>query len=199
MPTLAVLHETIQAQLQGQQTPDARYLKLACAAPTLERLRAALALSPAQVLVLDLALLGSPDDPQSLIQTLQQLRNDTSPEEVVIIYAYATRATLQALESADVKLLRAPVSLSLLRSSLMSLIARELFGRDTSSHYPPRVPLSHTVEDTLRSLTNLSLAASQSTHAFTDPSIRVLAQQADLAHDAIDRAARAITDARPRE
>lgn len=199
MPTIAVLHETIRAQLQGEQAAGARYLQLVGAATDLPALRAILAQKRAQVLVLDLAALGDAGDPQQALQALQQLRDDFQPEEVIVVYAYTTRATLKLLEAAEVKLLRAPVSLSLLRSSLMSLIARELFSRDGSASLPGATssptasPLSRVVvDDALRSLSKLSQAASQSSHSYANPTLKALSQEADSARANIERTARGL-------
>lgn len=187
MATLAVLHPSIESQLQNQHPTESRHLRLVCAAQTLEEFESELSLHSAQVIILDLAVLG--DFPAPIIQRLQTTHR---PELVIVIYAYATRAQLASLDLPNVKLLRAPVSLSLLRASMMSLIARDLFG-SSSPLLPsesPLTPVARSLRDAVRSLLNLTDSISNVPPQLAPPALNELAHDANLTRFSLEQSAK---------
>lgn len=76
-----------------------------------------------QVLVVDLSALDA-EDPKA---DLERLRGAVRPELVLVIYSYLRRQDLSGLQDEHTRSIQGPVSISSLRSQMLSLIIREMF------------------------------------------------------------------------
>lgn len=118
-----------------------------------ELIRKARALQ-AQVLVANIDLLpgGLPDGPQQLLR-------DTQAELLIAIYTFARREELEALTGPNMRPLRAPIRLEFLRAQMMSVIVRDVLGRNPNT-MPPRIPTAPTAPTSVRSSSSPTNAAS---------------------------------------
>ena len=121
MISLAILHATLPAYMAQATPEEAKHFQVLLASNDLLQFRLDLATRKPRVLVLDLALLG--DDP---VATVEQLEQRARPEMTLIVYAFARWEVVEALRRPHRQVMRAPVSVRMLRSNLISLIVREM-------------------------------------------------------------------------
>ena len=103
-----------------------------------ELLRSTATTSPA-IIVADLDHLG--DDPQAAIDTLLA---SSAAELVITVYKFAPRATVAHLLGENRRVVKAPVSIAMLKTHMMSTIVRGLLdeSRKASTNPPPaRLPM----------------------------------------------------------
>ena len=105
----------------AQATPDeAKHFQVLLASNDLLQFRLDLATRKPRVLVLDLALLG--DDP---VATVEQPRAARTAGDDLIVYAFARWEVVEAAAVRTARVMRALVSVRMLRSNLISLIVRD--------------------------------------------------------------------------
>ena len=89
-----------------------------------------------QVLVIDLALLDE-ENPKA---DLERLAKAANAELTLLIYGYLRRRTISDLQSKEIRTIQGPVSITGLRSQMLSLIVREMFGKESPSAEPEACP-----------------------------------------------------------
>jgi hypothetical protein len=125
MPTgirVAVLDEQIPAQLR-ERPRDADGLDLIWSGTDVEELRRFAAQEPPTVIVADLDLLGT--DPAG---AAEELLRATAAELFVTVYKFAPRGLVANLVGGNRRALKAPVSIPMLKTQMMSAIVRGLLA-----------------------------------------------------------------------
>ena len=133
MVSIAVLHETVPDYIKA----DNKHFELVIGTDGFETFKNRIAELKPQVLLLDLSLLGH--DPVAAVQQLEKL---AKPESTVIVYSFAKRTQINELRGAGRQVLRGPVKMQDLRTSLINLIVRDLTKRPVAprSAMVPEVP-----------------------------------------------------------
>ncbi len=122
MLKLAVLHDTLPDYLRENASGSSDHpIEVAFSTGSLHELAKAATEVDVDALVVDLTLLG--DDPNA---TVEELERDFTPEMTVIIYSFAKWRTLSDLRGQGRHLIREPVSMRALRTSMVSLIVRQM-------------------------------------------------------------------------
>ena len=89
-----------------------------------------------QVLVIDLALLDD-EDPKA---DLERLSRAADAELTLVIYGFLRRRTISDLQDEKTRAIQGPVSITGLRSQMLSLIIREMFESKSASPEPAICP-----------------------------------------------------------
>lgn len=121
MIPLAILHATLPEYMRQARPEESKHFQVLLASDDLVQFRLELAGRTPRVLVLDLALLG--DDP---IATVEHLELRAKPELTLIVYAFARWDLVEQLRGPRRQVMRAPISVRMLHSNLISLIVREM-------------------------------------------------------------------------
>lgn len=121
MISLAILHATLPEYMRQAKPEESKHFLVQLASSDLTQFRLELAARNPRVLVLDLALLG--DDPFAVVEQLEQR---VRPELTLIVYAFARWEVVEKLRGAKRQVMRAPISVRMLHSNLISLIVREM-------------------------------------------------------------------------
>lgn len=128
MISLAILHATLPEYMRQARPEESRHFVVQLAASDLTQFRLELAVRSPRVLVLDLALLG--DDPFTVVEELERR---ASPELTLIVYAFARWDVVEKLRGPKRQVMRAPISVRMLHSNLISLIVREMTQMRTAA------------------------------------------------------------------
>lgn len=128
MIPLAILHSTLPAYMKQASPEEAKHFQVLVASNDLLQFRLDVSGRNPRVLVLDLALLG--DDP---VQAVEQLELRAKPEMTLIVYAFARWDIVESLRKKNRQVMRAPISVRMLHSSLISLIVREMTQMRTAA------------------------------------------------------------------
>lgn len=129
---VAILDEQLPAQLH-ERPQDAEGLEIVWTGTQLEDLIRFTAKESPQVIVADLDRLGP--DP---VSTADRLVRASAAELFVTVYRFASRSAVEHLTGDKRRVLRAPVSIPMLKTQMMSAIVRGLLA-DGSSSTPPKV------------------------------------------------------------
>lgn len=121
MIEIGILHATLPAYMKQAPGEDSRHLSVVCADNRLASFASQARVRRPRVLVLDLLLLG--EDPAAAIATLER---EVQPELVLVVYAFARWESLEALRAPGRQIMRAPLSVRMMRASLVSLIVKSL-------------------------------------------------------------------------
>lgn len=122
MAKLAVFHPTLPQYLRSTASEaDQRNIDIVLATDDRRVLLEAAGSTRIDVLVADLALLGSDPHP-----SISELEAALKPELTVIVYAFAKWETIETLRRPNRQLMRAPVSARALRSSMLGIIVKHL-------------------------------------------------------------------------
>jgi hypothetical protein len=117
--SIAILDESIPQQLAESPQAD---LHVSWRGTSLAELRAAAQRERPQVLVLDLDLLGP-----TPVEEVERLQRELEPELVITLYKFARRDLVAGLGGERRRALRAPLSVSALRTQMMSVLVRSIF------------------------------------------------------------------------
>lgn len=122
MPNIAILHETLPEYLRKTGSEEDRTkLSVVFASSNPSEFHRGAADAKPDAIVLDLGLLG--DDPVASVKTLEDA---IAPELTVIVYSFAKWDIIEALRKQGRSVMRAPVSMRALRSSMVSLIVKQM-------------------------------------------------------------------------
>jgi hypothetical protein len=128
MIPLAILHSTLPAYMSQASAEESKHFQVLVASNDLLQFRLDVSGRNPRVLVLDLALLG--DDP---VQAVEQLEQRAKPEMTLIVYAFARWDIVESLRKKNRQVMRAPISVRMLHSSLINLIVREMTQMRTAA------------------------------------------------------------------
>ena len=92
-----------------------------CCFPIFSKRRSRLLEAKPDAIVLDLGLLG-----EDAVAAVEKLEAAMEPELTVIVYSFAKWSVIEALRKQGRSMMRAPVSLRALRSSMVSLIVKQM-------------------------------------------------------------------------
>lgn len=134
--TIAILDEAIPQQLAENPQAD---LQVLWRGTSLSQLRTAAQRERPQVLVLDLDLLGP--DP---VDEVERLQRELDPELVITLYKFAKRDVVTGLAGEKRRALRAPLSVSALRTQMMSVLVRSIFQAPAPRPSPGDQPFAAT-------------------------------------------------------
>ncbi len=152
MIEIGILHATLPAYMKQAPDEEAKHLNVVCADNRLAAFIAQARIRRPRVLVVDLLLLG--DDPAGALAALER---EVQPELVLVVYAFARWESLEALRGPGRQIMRAPLSVRMMRASLVSLIVRSL----TNVAPPPAEGALPTTPPAARRFDDLQLAALQ--------------------------------------
>jgi len=132
---IAILDDQISAQFSERPT-EAQGLDIAWRGTDYDELVRFTGTEPVNVIVVDLAHLG--DDP---VVASERLLASSSAELLITVYQFAPRAMVERLGGEQRRVLKAPVSLAMLKTQMMGTIVRGLLGakRPPSSSGPVAV------------------------------------------------------------
>lgn len=130
MVKTALLHQTLPQFLKNHQDTSAS-IEVTIAHTELKKFHQSLKEHDIQALVVDLELLGN--EPLSVLQKLEQIAH---PEMTLVIHSFAKWDLLESIRKQGRFLLRAPVSPRALRSSMISLIVKNLTRTDMTENAP---------------------------------------------------------------
>ncbi|MFO0683182.1 MAG: hypothetical protein U0234_14085 [Sandaracinus sp.] len=134
---VAILDEQIPAQLR-ERPADAEGLEVVWSGSSLDELLRFTARQAPQVIVASLSKLGP--DP---VAAGDRLLAASGAELLVTVYDYASRATVEHLAGERRRVVRAPVSIPMLKTQMMSAIVRGLLAEPSSarggSSRPPQI------------------------------------------------------------
>lgn len=196
MPTLGVLHEAIASQL-SEARDAARYLKVACVENDLEAFIERAEATRPQVIVLDFERMN-PDD---AVAHIERLKAASGARVIIVVYAFARRRDLEPLYGqTHIRVLKSPVSLPMIRSSISTLIGEEIMGARTSGQATETVSFFPESSRTVRSQGDSALVMvnranrelSLLAKAFDRIDNKVTSQ---ICHQHVDRAQSALSDA----
>jgi hypothetical protein len=135
---VAILDEQIPAQLR-ERPQDAEGLEVVWAGTSVDDLMRSTARVSPQVIVADLDRLGS--DPAA---TAEQLLASSAAELFITVYRFAPRSAVEYLAGAKRRVVRAPVSIPMLKTQMMSTIVRGMLAEASPARAtaapPPRRP-----------------------------------------------------------
>jgi DNA-binding transcriptional MerR regulator len=151
---LAVLDPGLVEQIRANQA-DLVDLEVVASEVSFDAFLEALAHVKADVLVLNLDHLG--DDPLVL---LERCREVSGAEHAVVIYDYATRMRLVRLSDAGVRLVKAPLRISVLRRSVLDFVSlrRPAAAADVLGSIEARLPIDERQPVPERRFTDVQLA-----------------------------------------
>lgn len=118
MVKLAVLHEALSEQVKEQVLPN---IDIVTADIDSIRFLEHVVKSKPEVLVLDLNLLGN--DPLSYIRDIRTL---VQPKTIIAVYSYAKWSLIQQITAEGVRIVKAPINMRLLQSSMLSIVVKEI-------------------------------------------------------------------------
>ena len=129
MVKIALFHATLPKYLEAAgMEDDAGRLEIAVATTNKRELISAARQTKPHALVLDLDLLG--DDPVGEVKALEA---EIEAELTLIVYSFAKWKLLDELRGAGRQLMRAPVSVRALRTSMVSLIVRQMSSQASTA------------------------------------------------------------------
>lgn len=142
---VAILDEQIPAQLR-ERPVDADGLDVVWSGTSLEELLRFTARESPQIIVADLDRLGT--DPSD---AAERLLSSSAAELLITVYTFAPRSTLEHLAGQKRRVVKAPVSIPMLKTQMMSTIVRGMLAdvsptRRAPSNRPP-VPRSAIVSE----------------------------------------------------
>jgi len=120
MLKLGILHQLLAEQVQAGHSAEEN-IEVSFTENTLDAFVSRALLDAPDVAVLDLELLG--DTP---LQTIANLRERTGIETVSVIYTFAKWSLIESLRKDSVRIVKAPVSLRLLHSTLLDLVVKNI-------------------------------------------------------------------------
>lgn len=118
MVKLAVLHEALSEQAKEQMLPN---IEVTAAEIDSTLFLDHVSHSKPDVLVLDLNLLG--DDPLGYIQDIKAI---AQPETIIAVYSFAKWSLIQQITAEGVRIIKAPINMRLLQSSMLSMVVKEI-------------------------------------------------------------------------
>ncbi len=118
MVKLAVLHEALSEQAKEQILPN---IDVTTAEVDSIRFLDHVSRLKPNVLVLDLNLLG--DDPLSYIRDIKTL---VQPDVIIAVYSFAKWSLIQQITAEGVRIIKAPINMRLLQSSMLSMVVKEI-------------------------------------------------------------------------
>lgn len=130
---VAVLGEQIPAQLR-ERPSDAEGLELIWSGTSLEELLRSAGRTRPQVIVADLDWLGA--DP---VKAAEQLLKASAAELFITVYRFAARGAVEQLAGDKKRVVRAPVSIPMLKTQMMSTIVRGMLADLTPTAKPASV------------------------------------------------------------
>jgi CheY-like chemotaxis protein len=157
MVKVGILHATLPRYMQESgDDGDSKNMQVVVAADTLKALTEAPHAQAVQALVLDLQLLGN--DPMDKIEKLER---HFKPEMTVVVYSFAKWKLLEAMRADHRNLMRAPVSMRALRSSMINLIVRNMMKDKASAPSQPAVGIVPSADAPKRRFNDIQLSALQ--------------------------------------
>lgn len=157
---IAILDDQISAQF-SERPAEAQGLDIAWHGTDYDDLVRFTGREPVNVIVVDLEHLG--DDP---IAASERLLASSSAELLITVYQFAPRAMVERLGGEQRRVLKAPVSLAMLKTQMMGTIVRGLLGAT-------RAPASPSPPPTLRRAREIPPVAP----AYTDAQLGVLRER----------------------
>jgi hypothetical protein len=134
---LAILHQTLPMYMEQDPPEESRHMEVVLAASNLETFQKGLQDVRPRVLVLDLPLLGN--YPVSAVKALEDA---VKPELTMIVYAFAKWDLVESLRGERRHVLRAPLSVRVLRANLVHLIVRSLLVSPAQPAAPAPAPVA---------------------------------------------------------
>ncbi len=135
MITLGILHATLPAYMQQAGEEESKHLQVIVSAADFASFEQQVGRHKPQVLAVDLALLGN--EPSERLQRLEQV---VQPELTLVVYAFAKWGVVESLRAPGRQVVRAPISVRMLRANLINLIVREITQRRQLDGGLPAVP-----------------------------------------------------------
>ncbi len=120
MVTISVLHESIAAYVKDEK----KHFELLAGTTDLARFEKSIEMDSPQVLLLDVALLGT--DP---VAKVRELERKAMPETTILIYSFAKRDVINALRGEKRQVMRGPLKMQDLRTALINLIVRDMTSK----------------------------------------------------------------------
>lgn len=137
MIKIAVVSEVVAAQLKEKlrdEPQELEQLQIVWSGSSLSEIKALAPSLRPQVLIVDLALLGS--EPR---RQLDDLLRRSGADLSLIAYSYANRETMQRVSSDRSRLLKIPLTIGTLRLNMLSLLVRDVFQRGAEAG-PASIP-----------------------------------------------------------
>jgi DNA-binding NarL/FixJ family response regulator len=120
---MAVLHETIAAQLRERK--DAlEHVDIVFSEPSLERFRQLAPTLKPHLVIVDLKFLGP--DP---VKGMDELNQIADIDKMMIVYSFAKSETIRRLITEKTSILKSPLNLGALRTSIINFLATQLWPR----------------------------------------------------------------------
>ena len=152
MIKIAVVSDVVAAQLKEKLRDEPRELEqieIVWTGSSLSELKARAPSLRPQVLIVDLALLGS--EPR---RQLDDLLRRSGADLSLVAYSYANRETMQKVSTERSRPLKIPLSIGTLRLNMLSLLVRDVFQRGAdagpASFPPSSVPLLGEISQTMQ-------------------------------------------------
>ncbi|MDX1569135.1 MAG: hypothetical protein R3200_01530 [Xanthomonadales bacterium] len=167
MVKIALLHATLPKYLEtAGMEDDAGRLEITVATTDRKELIDAGKTIKPHALVLDLDLLG-----ENALEQVEDLEAKINPELTLIVYSFAKWKLLEDLRTPKRQLMRAPVSVRALRTSMVSLIVRQMTskpGNATAASAAGGETISVKAAPPERKLDNMKLTALQEIRSSVD-------------------------------
>lgn len=122
MLKLGILHRLLAAQVQAGHAHEEN-ITVSFTENNLDAFESRALLDKPDVAALDLELLG--DTP---LQTIAKLREHTGIDTVLVIYSFAKWSLIESLRKAGIRIVKAPISLRLLHSTLLDLVVKNIMS-----------------------------------------------------------------------
>jgi DNA-binding NarL/FixJ family response regulator len=130
---LVILHDILVKQVKETDLPVQFDVVFADTNPKL--LQQHIHLIAPDIIVLDLKLLG--DQPLLYLQTLTEITPDAI---IIVIYAFCKWSLLQEIAKMGMRIIKEPINLRLLQTSVLGLINREIINMKTQKNNMPNLP-----------------------------------------------------------